>query len=71
MTFPVGLFEIGNRQFGIVLESVERFVAEQFLDMVHAGAASQQFGRTAAAKGMRGDPDVEPHLGGIALLTNL
>ena len=49
MTPLVLLLQVVDREFGVVLERVQRLVAEQFLDVVHAGAPAQQFRRTAPA----------------------
>jgi len=34
MAFAVRLAQVGNGEFGVVLEGVEGFVSEQFLDVV-------------------------------------
>lgn len=41
---PVVLrLQVVDGELGVVLEGVERLVAEEFLHVVHAGAAAEQF----------------------------
>ena len=39
VAFLVGLLQVLNGQFGVGLEHIQGFMAEQFLDVVHIGAA--------------------------------
>jgi hypothetical protein len=57
MAALVLLLEVADRKFGVVLEGFEGVVAEQFLDVVHAGAPTQEFGGATAAEGVRGHVD--------------
>lgn len=53
MALGVGALEIGDRELGVVLERVQGFMAEQFLEMVHACPASQHLGGAASPAGKR------------------
>ena len=57
MAALVLLLEVEDREPRVVLEGVERLVAEQFLDVVHAGAAAQKFRCATAAEGVRSHVD--------------
>ena len=39
MALAVGGAQVGDGEFGVVLEGVEGFVAEEVLDVVHVGAS--------------------------------
>lgn len=60
MAFLVGFLQIRDGEASIMLQGVEGFVAEDLLDVVHVRATTQELGGAAAAKGVRGDLDVDP-----------
>ena len=49
--------DVGDGELGVVLEGVERFVTEQFLDVVHARAAPEHFRGAAPPECARRDSD--------------
>lgn len=51
MTLSVGFLEVGNRQLCVVLDGVEGLVAEEFLDVVHAGAGLVVLGFARSPRG--------------------
>ena len=53
----MGVAQVGDGEFGVVLEGVEGLVADQYLDVIHVGPGTQQFRRTRAPEGVRGDVD--------------
>ena len=57
MAFAVRLAQVGNGEFGVVLEGVEGLVSEQFLDVVHVRAGAQKLRRTRSAERVRRDVD--------------
>ncbi len=48
----VSLLQVGDGQPGVVLEGVEVFVPEQFLDVIDVGSTPDQFGGATAAEGV-------------------
>ena len=63
----MGFLQIRDGEAGVMLEGVEGFVAEDLLDVVHVGAAAQELGGAAAAKGVRGDRNLHPRLRGVPM----
>jgi len=52
VALAVGGAQVGDGEFGVVLEDVEGFVAEEVLDVVHVGAGAQELGRAGASEGL-------------------
>ena len=48
---PVVLFlEVEDREFGVMLEGVQRLVPQQLLDVVHVGTAAERFSSATPQK---------------------
>jgi hypothetical protein len=62
MALGVGGFQVGDCEPGIMLEGIKRFVAEEFLNVVHVGAAPEHFSGAASPEGMRGHVDGRSHM---------
>ena len=58
----MGVLEVDDCQFGVVLERVQRLVAEHLLDVVHASPAPQHLGRAASPERVRRDRHAETRL---------
>ena len=67
MAFGVGGFEVGDGQFRVMFEGVERLVAEEFLDMIHAGPAAKHLSSAASPERVRRDRDGQPGLARMPL----
>ena len=65
LTSQMLLLEVEDRKFGVMLEGVQRFVPQQFLDVVHVRPAPQQFCRTTAAERVGRDVNRNPRSPGI------
>ena len=69
MTLPVSLFEVGDGELCVVLDGVEGLVAEEFLDVVHAGTDAEHSARRRAGHSVADadmDTRTDPSLDGRA-----
>jgi len=58
----MGLFQVGDGQLRVVLDGIERLVAEELFDVVHAGAGAEHLCGPRPPERMGGDVDVDPGL---------
>ena len=54
------LFEVKDRELGVVLEGGQGLMPEQFLDVVYVRTGPDEFGRAASPEGVRTDLLVDP-----------
>ena len=59
MAFLVGFLQVGDCEFGVMPQSVEALVAEEFLDVIEVGAALDKFGGATSPERVRADRAIE------------
>ena len=67
MTLGVGGFQVDDRELCVVLQRLQGFVAQQFLDVIHVGTTAEQFSSATSPECVRRDADIQLGLLGARL----